>query len=55
MKFDEAQKMARKFNLNPQLMATVVRILPELLDPPDENDNGWDVEVEVIKEVYDGL
>jgi hypothetical protein len=29
------------------LVAKVVRILPAHIDPPNDNDNGWDVEITV--------
>lgn len=53
MKFDEAKATVDRYNrTNSQssLMAKVVRILPENVDPPIEGDNGWDVEITVIRD-----
>ena len=49
MQLSEAQKLARKYNLQDDLAAKIVRILPADIDPVKANDNGWDVEVEAIK------
>ena len=37
----------RMRSLSTVYTADVVRILPESIDPPDDSDNGWDVEVVV--------
>lgn len=44
MKYEEAKKLADRFNVHSCLSATVVRILPESIDPIQDDDTGWDVE-----------
>ena len=46
MKLIEAQELASRMNTH-NATARVVRILDESIDPPQEHDNGWDVEVTV--------
>jgi hypothetical protein len=45
MKFTKAEKLARRLNAIPGIAAEVIRILPRDIDPPKENDSGWDVKV----------
>jgi hypothetical protein len=41
----EATRIAKTYNKDPRMYATVERILPESIDPPIPNDDGWDVKV----------
>jgi len=51
MKKQEAKDMARRLNnLDSPVIAVVVRILPEDIDPPQLGDSGWDVEVTPIED-----
>jgi hypothetical protein len=58
MRKSEAKKLADKINANPNgtdnrlesVIARVVRILPTDVDPVIEGDDGWDVEVKVIRD-----
>jgi hypothetical protein len=43
----EAEAEARKWNGKPDMSARVVRILSEIIDPPRDEDNGWDVEISI--------
>ena len=45
----EAEKEATRINKQPDLRAKVVRILSPEIDPVQDNDNGWDVEVTVLE------
>lgn len=45
MKFPEANEYADKVNKSVNLKAEVVRILPEDVDPIEDGDDGWDVEI----------
>lgn len=47
MTFPEANEQADRLNKYPEFTATVVRILPEDVDPIQDGDNGWDVEVQI--------
>lgn len=65
MRKSEATTLANKINANPNgtdnnletVIAQVVRILPTDVDPVIEGDNGWDVEVNVVRDsdVFKGL
>ena len=46
----DAQDAADRLNRDPKLNARVVRILPENIDPPQPDDNGWDVEITVLED-----
>lgn len=46
----EAQQIADRYNAKPNYRAAVVRILPPDIDPPSDNDNGWDVEITALDE-----
>lgn len=48
MTYFEAKELEAKMYDDPNIIARVVRILPESIDPPIKDDNGWDVEFEVI-------
>jgi len=50
MTFPKANEYADKVNQSMNLKATVVRILSEEVDPIQDGDNGWDVEIEVTGE-----
>ena len=51
MRNDEAIEHARKNNAsNNGTIAQVVRILPGHVDPVIDGDNGWDVEVTVLRD-----
>ena len=58
MRNDEAMTLANKINANPNgtdgnldaVIAQVVRILPGHVDPVIDGDNGWDVEVTVLRD-----
>lgn len=39
----EAALWADRINGNTLCVASVVRVLPEHIDPPHDDDNGWDV------------
>jgi hypothetical protein len=43
----EAIETADRINANDDIgyTASVVRVLPETIDPPNADDNGWDVEI----------
>jgi len=43
----EAREMAERLSRHLGLLPTVTRILPASIDPPDDNDDGWDVLVTV--------
>ena len=45
MNHKDAVDMAARMNKHAELTATIVRILPEHVDPPKLSDNGWDVEI----------
>ena len=45
MTHQEAKTHAKTLNKYPDMYAEVVRILPQHIDPPQPNDNGWDVKV----------
>jgi hypothetical protein len=56
MRLPEAQNLADRITRNsPECKARVVRVLPEELDPPTDNDNGWDVEIEVSERQLEKL
>lgn len=42
----EATDLAARINRKTTSTARVVRILSEVVDPPHDDDNGWDVEVQ---------
>jgi hypothetical protein len=48
---EEADDYASRMNARPGVVACVIRILPEIMDPPKDGDNGWDV----IVTTSDGL
>ena len=48
MTYWEARDLVAKMDDDPNIKAEVVRILPENIDPPMKDDNGWDVEYEVL-------
>lgn len=50
MNFAKANEEADRLNKYINLKATVVRILSEEVDPIQDGDNGWDVEVEVLSD-----
>lgn len=58
MRNDEAMALAKKINANPNgtdgklpaVIAQVVRILPGHTDPILPGDDGWDVEVTVLRD-----
>jgi len=50
MRLQDAQDSADRLNRDPQLTARVVRILPERIDPVQDDDNGWDVEITITEE-----
>ena len=51
MRKDEAVTHAQKNNAsNNGTIAQVVRILPSNVDPVIEGDNGWDVEITVLRD-----
>jgi hypothetical protein len=45
MKYAEAKQHAESLNKHDTMYAEVVRILPESIDPPKQDDNGWDVKI----------
>ena len=47
MTITEAQELKNRLDRNSGLQNTVVRILPEEIDPPRDGDNGYDVETTV--------
>jgi hypothetical protein len=48
MTYWEARELEAKMDDDPNIKAEVVRILPHHIDPPMKDDNGWDVEYEVL-------
>jgi len=56
MTHTEAKELASKINANntgsdnnlDPCKAEVVRILSQIIDPPKDGDNGWDVEVTML-------
>jgi len=48
MTYVEAKDKIAKMHDDPNIIARIVRILPNDIDPPIEGDNGWDVEYEVL-------
>ena len=54
MTLNEAKEITIKTNSRypRETDARIVRILPVDIDPPDDNDNGWDVEFTVLEECY---
>ena len=58
MRNDEAMALAAKINANPNgtdgnldtVIAQVVRTLPAHVDPVIDGDNGWDVEITVLRD-----
>ena len=44
----EAKDLQAKMETDDNLTVEIVRILPENIDPPIKDDNGWDVEFTVI-------
>jgi hypothetical protein len=51
MTHTEALEKARDLNDDNNLWVTVVRILPEDVDPIKLLDNGWDVEIKTIGDI----
>lgn len=55
MNYSEAAEKAARLNKlgdpgapkNPEFIAWIERVLPEHIDPPNVDDNGWDVVVRV--------
>ena len=45
MRLDDAVFQAERLNRLPNVRAVIVRILPRSVDPPQNEDHGWDVEV----------
>ena len=50
MRRTEAKAYAQIMNDTGHVTAEIVRILPAHIDPIQENDNGWDVEVTVTED-----
>jgi len=48
VKLNEATPLACRIRRDPNLQARVVRILPESIDPVNQEDNGFDVLVTVL-------
>ena len=47
MTLEDAERYASKTNNMKDLTARVVRILPATIDPIQDGDSGWDVEITV--------
>ena len=45
MTYKEAQEYVVRLSHDSACYAQVVRILPETIDPPKPDDNGWDVKI----------
>jgi hypothetical protein len=52
MRRTEAKAYAQRMNDTGVVRAEIVRILPAHIDPIQENDNGWDVEMTVIDDDF---
>ena len=50
MTYQDAKDAADRLNRDPKVTAKVVRILPPDLDPIQEGDTGWDVEITVLED-----